>query len=220
MSAKITITKILLASQPQGQQICTVKYQYINPVDSPIVVSANNVVVAEDGTLPIAHIIGGLQEAKGVRLIITNNCNGEEFTQVVFTASNVCPDVIGIIGSVQPQEGGGEGAPSFIEVSNVVSGSTRTHVFEVGAIVPNGTKYNLAVYSHIVSVIANNDTADSIIQKLVNAINNTTEGQWNEFNSAPVPGTPGFKPVAVIGNPTSRISIVVNVQNQFAAWIG
>jgi hypothetical protein len=48
-------------------------------------------------------------------------------------------------------------------------------------------------------------------------INNTTEAQWNDNNSAPLSGTPGFPPNAYTNFP-DVIAITLNYQNQF--WGG
>jgi len=53
------------------------------------------------------------------------------------------------------------------------------------------------IYSHKVSyTTVSGDTYSLIVQGLINEINNTTAAQWNDKNSAPLSGTPGFPPVA------------------------
>lgn len=109
MSAKLTIVKINFTTPPSGQQTCTVKYQKIDPAGEPVITSANNIAVGVDGTLLIPHVIAGLTEGAGYRIFGINNCNGEEFSQVVYAASQTCPDCIGVIGSVEAVAGGGGG---------------------------------------------------------------------------------------------------------------
>jgi hypothetical protein len=106
--------------------------------------------------------------------------------------------------------------PTLHQISNTENAnSTRTQVFQVGENVSAGNKFDLVVYSHVVRVVAvNGDTPQTIAQKLADAINATTAAQWNEFNSAPANGTPGFKPTATANN--NQVTIVLNFANQFA----
>lgn len=100
-------------------------------------------------------------------------------------------------------------------------GGTRTQTFLIGAVVIVGAIYKLTVYSHTASYTAiGGDSPVDVVNGLISAINGTTEGQWNDHNSAPNSGTPGFKPVASVGNgPGTAIKIILNYQNQFSAWV-
>lgn len=107
--------------------------------------------------------------------------------------------------------------PSIIQISNTRVGLERIQVFQVGLDVPVGAVYNLTVYSHTVSVTAVlGDDVETITQKLVDAINATTEAQWNSAGTAPSSGTVGFPPLAIKLS-YNQIEITLNYQNSFAA---
>ncbi|HTH93120.1 MAG TPA: hypothetical protein VL576_01385 [Candidatus Paceibacterota bacterium] len=94
-------------------------------------------------------------------------------------------------------------------------------IFEVGPSVQAGYKYSLGVYSYNVTVTAGTgDNEESIVAKLVAAINNTTAAQWRSVDpsSAPANGTPGFTPSASAhpNNPTWIVTVVDNT-HQFGA---
>lgn len=122
----------------------------------------------------------------------------------------------GVIGAAT----GGACQGSFTQISNVDNGDgTRTQRANIGATVITGNKYNCAVYSHIVSyTVQPGDTVATILFNLINAVNATTADEWNDNNSAPAIGTPGFRPVATAIGFTD-ISITLNINNQFAFWI-
>lgn len=108
-------------------------------------------------------------------------------------------------------------APSLSLISNTVSGTKRTMTYKVGPCVQAGYRYYLEVYSVNKSVIANAyDTPQSIVQKLVDAINLTTKAQWNGSGSAPSMLTANFPPLAYVGLPTDTIRVTLNTGNQFA----
>ena len=111
--------------------------------------------------------------------------------------------------------------PTFIETYN--DGRTRRsrrQRFQVGQSVIIGTTYMLLVYSHKISYTSvSGDTPSSIVLALVALVNNTTETQWNEQNSAPLPGTSGFPPFASNLYAPDTISIRLNYQNQFIGYI-
>jgi Family of unknown function (DUF5977) len=112
--------------------------------------------------------------------------------------------------------------PTFVETwNNVQSNSFRAQQFTVGESIIDGTTYNLMVYSHQISYTSVlGDTPSSIVQALVTAIDNTTEAQWNDENSAPLSGTFAFPPNATAySNIPNVLSVTLNKQNQFAAWI-
>lgn len=109
-----------------------------------------------------------------------------------------------------------EGA-SLMLTFNQASNPTRVQTFRVGSCVLPGYTYHMAVYSHEVMVGAvGGDTPSSIASRLAAAINATTAAQWNSNNSAPSPGTPGFKPSA--SSMADSISVTLNYGNQFAGW--
>lgn len=108
--------------------------------------------------------------------------------------------------------------PSLTQTSQsqVGPGSTRSQTFTVGANVSANNKFVLTVYSHDVIVVANpGDTSSSIANKLRDAINATSEATWNEFGSAPITGTVGFKPTATASG--SSVILVLNYTNSFAS---
>lgn len=110
---------------------------------------------------------------------------------------------------------------SLTTISNTSDSRIRSMAFEVGPFVPVGTKYYLEVYSHQVSYTAvSGDTAAIVTLALIDLINATTAGQWDDHDSAPNIGTPGFKPLAseVGGNPR-RLKVTLNSGNQFAAGV-
>lgn len=111
---------------------------------------------------------------------------------------------------------------TLILKSNTGNGAYRGMLFEVGEAVPIGSVYHLMVYSHDISYTAIfGDTPTSVVSSLISLINETTEAQWNDNNSAPLTGTIGFKPFASIlwsANP-NQIWIELNYQNQFAGWV-
>ncbi|MEO5646359.1 MAG: hypothetical protein ABIO57_01145 [Candidatus Paceibacterota bacterium] len=112
--------------------------------------------------------------------------------------------------------------PSIVLNSNSYSDQSRLRVeiFQIGSAIAAGNKYTLGVYSHQVEVIAAaGDTPEIIVSKLVAAINATTANQWNDHNSAPSAGTPGFPPYAEsvnLGN-GDLLKITLNYVNQFGA---
>lgn len=113
-------------------------------------------------------------------------------------------------------------SPTFVETwNNVQADAFRAQQFTVGSAIVVGTIYNLMVYSHKVSHTSIlGDTPQSIVGKFVTLINNTTEAEWNDFNSAPLSGTIGFPPFAIAySNIPNVLSVSLNKQNQFAAWI-
>ncbi len=115
------------------------------------------------------------------------------------SSSPLCATANGTIvlcaaGTAQPGPG-----PSITLTSNTFSDTTRirTEIFQIGSAIAAGNKYSIGVYSYQVQVIAAaGDTPETIVSKLVAAINNTTEAQWRSKNAAPSSGTPGFPPQA------------------------
>lgn len=116
-----------------------------------------------------------------------------------------------------------EAVPTLITTSNIgiAINDFRIMLFVIGQAVLVGAKYNFAVYTHVVSYTTQGgDTAIDIAIILVDLINNTTEEQWDDNNSAPPSGTVGFPPVAAIGADSDyEIVILLNYQNQMAAWV-
>jgi len=97
----------------------------------------------------------------------------------------------------------------------------RSQHFKVGASIITGTIYNLMIYSHKVSyTTVSGDTYSLIVQGLINEINNTTAAQWNDKNSAPLSGTPGFPPVAQkLLFSLNTIKITLDYNHKFYSWI-
>lgn len=109
-------------------------------------------------------------------------------------------------------------SPTITQVSDSDTGpgGTRTQIFTIGPTVTAGNRYVLTVYSHDITVTAVlGDTPSSIANKLKDAINATTEGDWNDHGSAPASGTPGFKPSA--SSSGNQVIIVLNYNNSFVA---
>lgn len=107
--------------------------------------------------------------------------------------------------------------PSIVKISSTAinNNTERQELFQVGPSIAAGNKFTLMVYSHEVTVTADaGDTPDDIIVKLMNAVNATTEAQWDDHNSAPNHGTAGFPPTAIIVRPNLRVTL--NWQNSFA----
>jgi len=97
----------------------------------------------------------------------------------------------------------------------------RSQHFKVGASIITGAIYNLMIYSHKVSyTTVSGDTYSLIVQGLINEINNTTAAQWNDKNSAPLSGTPGFPPVAQkLLFSLNTIKITLDYNHKFYSWI-
>ena len=87
---------------------------------------------------------------------------------------------------------------SVYMVSNSSSGGLRTQVIKYGIEpVQAGYKFVARIYDHPVEIIAGYGFTDAdIVAQLRDAINATTEAQWNSAGNAPASGTIGFKPVA------------------------
>lgn len=103
--------------------------------------------------------------------------------------------------------------PSLIEISKVV-GEETTQVFEVGENVSSGNIFSLTVYSYTVSVTATStDTPISIATKLSQAINDTTESEWDTMGTAPI-GAGNFPPTATSNN--DQITVILNKGNSFS----
>ncbi|SFS30828.1 DUF5977 domain-containing protein [Lutibacter maritimus] len=116
-------------------------------------------------------------------------------------------------------------SPQFEQTANYISqitiyGSIRTQKFQVGEGVVHGTVYNIMIYNVTVSYTSLlGDTPTSIVNQLINKINNTTEESWSFFNQTPLHGTPGYKPVATIEG-SNILVIQLNASNSVTHWIG
>lgn len=112
--------------------------------------------------------------------------------------------------------------PTFICTWNNISNNVfRAQQFTIGGSMVVGTIYYVIVYSHEVSYTSVlGDTPQSIVANLVTLINNTTEAQWNDRNSAPLSGTVGFPPFAIAyASIPNVLSVSLNKQNQFASGV-
>lgn len=114
--------------------------------------------------------------------------------------------------------------PSITQIgpSNYVN-NVDQQIFQIGPSVAAGYVYRMGVYSYNVTVTAvAGDSPESIVQKLVTAINSTTATQWRSASpggvGVPANGTPGFPPSAQSStlNATYIITTVDNV-HQFGA---
>lgn len=110
--------------------------------------------------------------------------------------------------------------PSIIEFVNTGTvGGTRTQAFRIGDSVLPGDVFGVMVYSHgIYATAVAGDTATDIMVKLRNAVDATTETQWNDHGSAPKSGTLGFKP-STSRRTDNELGLVLDFQHQFAAWV-
>ena len=104
-------------------------------------------------------------------------------------------------------------------------GSTRQQNFEfngvsIMTVLPENIKFYVMVYSHEVSVVTTGtETLNDMLELLEAAINAETESAWDEFGTAPAPGTAGFKPSANHVGGANNIWLVLNYQNQFGAGV-
>lgn len=134
---------------------------------------------------------------------------------------SVCDEISGFYSAVSTTVTVAINAPdSFVQISNTNTGvgGTRTQIYQIGNSVTPGVTYNLEVYSHPVSVVANSgETPSSMAVRMAAAINATTNVQWNSAGSAPSSGTNGFPPTATASG--SQVSVTLNYQNQFAAYL-
>lgn len=97
--------------------------------------------------------------------------------------------------------------------------NTILQQFLIGDSVLPGDVFSVTVYSHSVNVTAvAGDTSSSIRSKLENAVNATTEAQWNEYGVAPASGTEGFKPTTrrVAEN---ELGLVLDNKHGFASQV-
>ena len=107
--------------------------------------------------------------------------------------------------------------PTLTQISNTDTGpgGKRTQIFRVGNDVVAGNRFELMVYSVGRTVTAvQGDTATSIAQKLVAAINNTSTSEWNQYSNHN--GINGFPPHA--NSNGADITITLNYQNQFGGY--
>ncbi|WP_294286732.1 hypothetical protein [uncultured Chryseobacterium sp.] len=107
--------------------------------------------------------------------------------------------------------------PSLTEIGNTTTGSgsngSRTQTFKVGPNVSEGNKFEIEVYSVVLTVIATAaDTPSTIALKLKELIINTSRQQWNAFGTAPTEAL-GFPPKA--SSLGDVLEIFLNYQNQF-----
>lgn len=141
-------------------------------------------------------------------------------TYSVYVAANCTNGMVGTPFSGGQFTTGNVPSISLFSQSNSTGSATTTQDFIVGASLQSGNKFQMTVYSHAIIVTASgSDTPLSICNKLKDAINGTTEAQWNDAGSAPASGTPGFKPVASMYSDFqgAHIVVVLNITNSFAA---
>jgi hypothetical protein len=128
--------------------------------------------------------------------------------------------------------GGSSGTPSFVQIGNPTSSNTTYQQFQIGSSVAPGDTFSISAYYHTVTVTAvSGDNAETIVQKLILAINNTTDAQWRENpylgttshpgdpNVAPASGTSGYPPHASsnVNNATFLIVILDASHQMYAA---
>ena len=106
---------------------------------------------------------------------------------------------------------------TLTQISNIRIGSERQQIFRVGLDVPIGVTYRLSAYNHNVDVISVlGDDVETITLKLIDAVNNTSELDWNSAGGAPISGTLGFPPTAVLIS-YNEIELTLNFRNSFTS---
>lgn len=155
----------------------------------------------------------------------TTECTGASVTVLVANNSNTANITAGSPGNFEVKivalHPSNTPSGSLVQIADSGGsyGTGRILTAEVGPAVVAGETYRFQIYSHVVEVVAVfGDTPASIVNKLVAAINATTSAGWNEFGSAPPPGTPGYPPFAFLHTDfPNRIQVRVNWQN-LPAW--
>lgn len=105
--------------------------------------------------------------------------------------------------------------PRLYSILNTENTDTKLRIetFEVGDEVPINATYKLNCYEHSISVVSVlGDTTESIVSKLVDKINITTEAEWNKEGSTPVSGDIGFPPIAEIDSNPINFKVTYGIE--------
>lgn len=161
------------------------------------------------------HVANYVNDGNDIVIALPTSVNGDFFIygQSVCDEASEFYSPASNIGSVTRNS-----SPTITQVSNTDTGpgGTTTQIFTIGPTVTAGNRYVLTVYSHNVTVTAVlGDTPSSIATKMKDAIDATTESQWNDMGSAPASGTNGFKPDASASG--NQVIVVLNYGNSFSA---
>jgi hypothetical protein len=159
---------------------------------------ATSTVAIGDGTAPANIVVNGDVAAHAfIQSTSVANAN----------SSNLCATSTGTIVTCTV---GATNTPSITQVGNPVKMNNETlQTFNIWPSVQPGNVFSIIIYYHTVSVTAAaGDNAESIAQKMIVAINTTTDAQWRENpylgttsqpgdpNVAPASGTAGYPPTA------------------------
>lgn len=210
---------------------CTIEYVYTPQCDPLVSISAyiqsNNLIVQYLAPSSVAKVRikvdypnGGtnvdnyVNSSSDIVIALPDNVNGDFFV----SGQSVCDEDSGFysIGSNQVVVTRNAN-PTITQVgqSDTGVGGTRTQIFAIGPTVTANNRYTATVYSHVITILANvGDAPSNIAIKLRDAINNTTESQWNDFGSAPAHGTPGFPPTATASG--NQLIVVLDYANSFS----
>ncbi len=210
------------------------RYSFTNSVYAPVIdLGISCVPVTYSGTLPNASIgvpysatitlfgsapfslpsktepSWAIIALSGNSVTITGTPPDDTDMVVGFIASNAC-------GSTTFSATIGTAAPTFTQISETNNGDgTTTQVAQVGPEVAVGNKFTAVVYSHeVIYTAVAGDTPTSVALALKNAINATTEAEWNSASTAPASGTTGFPPVAAASG--DSITIILDAAHSFA----
>lgn len=117
-------------------------------------------------------------------------------------------------------------ATTITQISNSVTNSVRTTVWQLSGNPAIGQRVNWGVYSYNLQspLTTANDTIDTVGAYIENQTNATSVSSWKSANPASygsfVQGNPvGFKPFADYNSITNRLTITLNSGNQFAMGI-
>jgi hypothetical protein len=115
-----------------------------------------------------------------------------------------------------------KGVPSLTQISNTIQtvgiAKVRNQVFEVGPSVSAGNRYQLICYGHIVEVTAiSGDTPNSIVHKLVDAVNATTGAQWNDQGQDPSLTRPTAGDDRTVTIASNRLTLALSTSVQFSS---
>jgi hypothetical protein len=115
-----------------------------------------------------------------------------------------------------------KGVPSLTQISNTIQtvgiAKVRNQVFEVGPSVSAGNRYQLICYGHTVEVTAiSGDTPNSIVHKLVDAVNATTGTQWNDQGQDPSLTKPTAGDDRTVTIASNRLTLALSTSVQFSS---
>ena len=176
---------------------------------------STSTVAIGDGTAPANITVNGNVSAAQY-IQSTSVANGD--------SSNLCATTNGTIVTCTV---GNVNAPALTQIgqpSPDAQGET-VQEFDVWPSVMPGNKFNLTIYYHTVTVVAMpGDNAESITQKMIAAINSTTDAQWREdpyTTTTSRPGDPNLPPPSgTAGYPPTAQATAVNADYFFVVLDG